>query len=309
MQLPLFDAGDRVQLPQTIGRAEVIESQSLNLLTPGKARTGDFHYTLNPYRGCSFDCSYCYAPAFVPDQERRGAWGLWVEAKVRAVEALAKKDLRGKNIFMSSVTDPYQPLEQKIELTRGIVQELLRQQARLVVQTRSPIVLRDIDLFVRFDSIRVNVSITTDDESVRKRFEPSCASIERRLETVRQLKAAGLKTAICVSPMLPMRDPEGFARTIASIGPDRVTTAYFNLSDKAFASDTRQLGLDIAEEYGWNRDAYERSLMLMGKHLPMVTCRGEGFLPEGQRPESSRLVSTGSQNGFLTPGPLSSKES
>jgi DNA repair photolyase len=280
MQLPLFEGEPKLALPSQVGRAQVIESDSLSLLTPGKGRTGDYHYTLNPYRGCSFDCSYCYAPAFVPDLGKREQWGLWVEAKVRAVEAIARKDLRDKNVFMSSVTDPYQPLEGKIGLTRSIVEELLRQQARLIVQTRSPIVERDIDLLAQFRHLRVNLSVTTGDESVRRRFEPSCASIDRRLQTLRRLKGAGIKIGVCLSPLLPMRDPAAFAEKIAALEPDRVTAAYFNISGKAFSSDTRKIGLAIAEEFGWDRAAYERTLRVLSDRLPGLTRNGEGFAPE-----------------------------
>jgi DNA repair photolyase len=283
MQLPLFEIEDRVPLPGRIGRARVRASDSLSLLTEGKGRTSDFHYTLNPYRGCSFDCSYCFAPAFVPDELQKSEWGLWVEAKVRALDSLSKKDLRHKNIFMSSVTDPYQPLEGKIGLTRSIVEELLRQQSRLVVQTRSPIVERDIDLLQGFEDVRVNMSITTDDDEVRKRFEPSCASIDRRLQAIKKLTDAGLKTCICIGPMLPMRDPEAFAKRILDIGPTFVTTAYFITSEKAFASNTRELGLRIAEEFRWDRDEYDRTVGLLAKHLPWLTRRGEGYAPERPR--------------------------
>ncbi|MGM3366965.1 SPL family radical SAM protein, partial [Escherichia coli] len=90
-------------------------------------------------------------------------------------------------------TDPYQPLEAKVELTREIL-KLLSQpehQPTLVIQTRSPLVTRDIDLFRRFENLRVNLSITTDSDLVRRDFEPGCSSIERRLEAARELVAAG----------------------------------------------------------------------------------------------------------------------
>ncbi|MEZ0325613.1 MAG: radical SAM protein [Fimbriimonas sp.] len=284
MQPSLFEPDERFLLPEFIGRARVLASDSKNLLTPGKGRTSDFDYTLNPYRGCSFDCSYCFAAAFVPDELQKSEWGLWVEAKVKALDSLASKELRNKRIFMSSATDPYQPLEGKVKLTRSIVEELLRQQVRLMVQTRSPIVERDIDLLQGFDDVQVNLSITTDDEEVRKRFEPSCASIDRRLLTISRLSAAGLKTCICVGPMLPMRDPEEFARRTADIGPTHVSTAYFLTSDKPFASNTRERALGIAEEYGWDRDEYDRAVGLMAKHLPSLVRRGERSGTSSARP-------------------------
>ncbi len=124
--------------PDRIGSASVRNIDSLHLLNPGVGRTSTCDYTLNPYRGCSFGCSYCYAPFFEPDEAKRADWGNWVEVKSRAIEALYRTDLRGKRIFMSSVTDPYQPIEVKLRLTREIVQHLMKCDANLIVQTRKP---------------------------------------------------------------------------------------------------------------------------------------------------------------------------
>ena len=106
---------------------------------------------LNPYSGCSFGCSYCYAAFFSRDQAQQDNWGLWVNAKQNAaqlIEDLKPGELDGKRIYMSSVTDPYQPLEQRILLTQQILEKLAgRHRPKLVVQTRSPLVTRDIPLF------------------------------------------------------------------------------------------------------------------------------------------------------------------
>ena len=180
-----------------------------------------------------------------------------MQVKHRALESLARTDLRGKRVFMSSVTDPYQPVEAKIELTRGIVEHLGRAGARLVVQTRSPIVARDIDLLLRFETVRVNMSITTDCDEVRQRYEPQCASIERRLDAVRQLKRAGLRVHVCIAPMLPFKDPESFGQLLDEIGVDSVGTVWFDSSPKAeFASNTREGAYELAREDGWNHARY-----------------------------------------------------
>jgi DNA repair photolyase len=257
-QRSLFEKPER-SLPSMVGPARIAAVETQHLLTPGTGRTADFDFTLNPYRGCSFGCSYCYAAFFVADEEMRKNWGQWVEVKIRAVETLRHRDLRGKTIYMSSVTDPYQPVEAKIELTREIVELLAEAGARLVVQTRSPLVARDIDLFSRFEHIRVNMSITTDDDEVRQRFEPGCASIGRRIEAVARLKDAGIRTNVCVCPMLPMRDPEGFARRMSHLGVDHVTSSWFHMNDQLFASGTRDMALELLEEVGWNYDGYVRA--------------------------------------------------
>jgi len=242
-----------------VGPARISSVETTHLLTPGTGRTADFDFTLNPYRGCSFGCSYCYAAFFVADEELRQNWGQWVEVKIRAVEVLRHRDLRGKTIYMSSVTDPYQPIEAKIELTREIVEMLGEAGARLVVQTRSPLVARDIDLFSRFEHIRVNMSITTDDDEVRQKFEPGCASVGRRIEAVARLKDAGIRTNVCVCPMLPMRDPEGFGRKMANLGVDHITSSWFHMNDQLFASGTREDALHLMQEMGWDYDGYVRA--------------------------------------------------
>lgn len=257
MQLHLFET--EPETPRSIGPARVTEINSTNLLTVGKGRTEDFDYTLNPYRGCSFGCSYCYAANFVADEALREDWGKWVEVKVRAVEMLMRRDLRGKRIYMSSATDPYQPIEREVKLTRRIVDVLAGQAARLVVQTRSPLVARDADLFKRFARLRVNMSITTDDDAIRQRFEPGCASIERRLEAVESLKKQGITVAVCVCPMLPMRDPASFGERLREMGVDAVTAGYFHQpAARQFAAATREGALEIAQQIGWTREAYER---------------------------------------------------
>lgn len=272
LQPGLFD--ERPSVPERLGTVHVRTVDTLHLLTPGKGRTGEYDYTLNPYRGCGFGCSYCYAPFFVADEALRAAWGKWVDVKVRAVEALARRDLRGKRIYMSSVTDPYQPLERETCLTRSIVEHLAAAQARLVVQTRSPIVARDIDLFRRFERIRVNMSVTTDDDEVRKRFEPACASIERRLEAVRELKAAGIAVSVCLCPMLPMRDPESFGRLLTEIGVDHVAAGWFHHSTRPFAAGTRDEAYETSQAIGWTRERFEEAKAALRRTCPALT-RGE----------------------------------
>jgi hypothetical protein len=112
-----------------------------------------YTYSLNPYHGCAFNCSYCYAPAFIFDAAARQDWGSWVAVKANAVALLRsagrRGKLHGKNVYMSTVTDPYQPIERKLELTRDCLAALRDYPPRLLtIQTRSPLASRDIDRFV-----------------------------------------------------------------------------------------------------------------------------------------------------------------
>jgi DNA repair photolyase len=187
-------------------------------------------------------------------------------------EVLKRRDLKGKRILMSSATDPYQPLERKVELTRGIVEALAapERQPVLRVQTRSPLVTRDIDLFRRFDDVRVNMSVTTDSDAIRKRFEPSCASIEQRLAAIAEVKSAGIPVSIFLAPLLPLEDPARFVDRIAAIGPDHIYASPFNVTDGYFKGSTRSIALDLASEFGWTRAKADETIALMRERLPML---------------------------------------
>lgn len=216
-------------LPQAIGGSPVTCRISKSILSPATGLISSFDFSLNPYVGCTFACEYCYAAFFVPDEQKEADWGKWVEVKANALDLLSQsKKLGGSRVLVGSVTDSYQPLEQKVGLTRDLLDFIsgMLVQPRLVIQTRSPIVTRDIDILRRFDDLQVNMSITTDSDEVRKRFEPKCFSIERRLEAVRELSQAGIRTAVCISPMLPRKDPAQFAQTLSKLGAERYYAAF-----------------------------------------------------------------------------------
>src|SRR5690606_39089742 len=107
------------------------------ILTKASGFINGFDYTLNPYSGCTFGCTYCYAAFFSPDPDKQNDWGKWVEIKDNALELLYKKRKRpliDKTIYISSVTDPYQPIEKQLGLTRAILSELLNyHQVRIVI--------------------------------------------------------------------------------------------------------------------------------------------------------------------------------
>ncbi|MBN9503366.1 MAG: hypothetical protein BGO01_21000 [Armatimonadetes bacterium 55-13] len=280
IQASLFEL-PQVRTPTQLGRTSIRTVEAGSILTPTKGRLGSYDYSLNPYRGCGFGCSYCYAAFFVPDDEQRANWGKWVEVKENALALLGKqRNLEDARIYMSSVTDPYQPIEACTELSRSILEHLSerRDQPRVVIQTRSPLVTRDISILKRFKHLRVNMSITTDSDEIRKRFEPSCASIERRLDAVRELKAAGLKVGVCISPMLPIEDPIQFARTLRELDADRYTASYFHSSEKLFASGTGDEATKIAREMNWTFAKFQRVKQVLTQLVPRLN--ETAFSPE-----------------------------
>jgi DNA repair photolyase len=261
------------QIPDHFGRATVRANPKSKAIHEGNGALASFDYVLNAYRGCSFGCSYCYAAFFVSDFKQRADWGNWVEVKTGVLDEVeAAWFLKGKRLYMSSATDPYQPLEIKLGLTRSILELLAEEQRqpRLVIQTRSPLVTRDIDLLRHFEDVRVNMSITTDSEEVRKQFEPGCASIPRRLEAVKMLTDAGIKTRVCVSPMLPIEDVPSFAQALLETGADQVVTSPFHATGREFAANTGERALQIAHAIGWKREKYLKTVAHLRRHLPTL---------------------------------------
>jgi DNA repair photolyase len=269
--------------PEQIGTSSVEYSSARGILTASSGFIDAFDYTLNPYSGCTFGCSYCYAAAFVRDQGQRERWGQWVRVKENALELLRKqrrKPLDGAAIYLSSVTDPYQPIERKLKLTHAILEELVTyHRVRLVVQTRSPLVTRDLDLLGRFPAVRVNMTVTTDDEAVRKVFEPGCASIDRRLAAIGEVQAAGIPACITLTPLLPVTDPAGFAERLKATGVERFVTQYLHAERGHFVAATRAAALTLCRERGWDQAAYQRTVELLRAALPRLVEGRDGFVP------------------------------
>jgi DNA repair photolyase len=207
----------------------VEEIQSKSILNPTGGFLATYTHSLNAYQGCAFgrnSCPYCYVRAMPVQRFAGRPWGEWVKAKINAPELLKRelesakrKGTFGKlRIFMSTATDPYQGVEARLKLTRGILDVFVESGdfGFLVVQTRSPLIERDIDALLRL-GLRVAVSFTieTNRDDVRRQITPSSPSVERRLTALERLTRAGLKTQAAISPVLPC-DPEIFAELIAS---------------------------------------------------------------------------------------------
>jgi DNA repair photolyase len=261
---------------------ELIESRSIFSPATGFIRRGGFDWTCNPYLGCTFGCNYCYA-AFLP-QNRRPVreWGRWLTAKRNAAE-LARRQahkVAGQSVYMSSVTDPYQSAERSLMLTRGILEALVPHQPRLVVQTRGPLVIRDIDLLMQFESLRVNLSIPTDSERVRRQFEPKAPSLERRWEAARELRAAGVPVGVCVTPTLPIEDVDAFARRLADFRPDVLVCQDFHDAEGKFGADTGEGARRLLADIGWGPGDYRRFVERLRQDLTLFEAEA-GFFPPG----------------------------
>jgi DNA repair photolyase len=218
---------------------------------------------------------------FLPQNRRpRADWGRWFQAKVNAVLLAARQaaKIAGQALYLSSVTDPYVPAERSLHLTRGILEVLGPHQPRLLVQTRGPMVVRDLDVLGGFRSVRVNMSIPTDSETVRQTFEPKAPPLEKRWQAIAEVRAAGLPVGICVTPMLPLEDPEGFVRRLVEFHPDVLVVQGFHDSGGAFGADTGPAARRLLEQCRWSSADYLRVRDRLGRHLTVY--EGEaGFFP------------------------------
>ena len=208
------------------------------MLTPTGGYLREFSHTLQPYAGCEFSCVYCYVRELGVQRANpyRRAWSEWISPKINAPERLWREARRGAldgaRVFCSSATDPYTPLERKLGLTRGCLEVMAAHPPDLlVVQTRSPLVARDAELLARIPGALASMTVATDDERVRRLFEPNAPGLGLRLEALARLRAAGVPTQAAVSPLLPC-DPERLARRLEPLA-DRVVVDDFFRGDGA----------------------------------------------------------------------------
>lgn len=164
-----------------------------------------YDYALNPYVGCQHNCVYCYAKFMKRFTGHREPWGEFVDVKINAAELLAgevKKKKKG-NVWISGVCDAYQPLEGKYQLTRRCLEILVAVRWPFAIQTKSPLVLRDIELLKKAADCEVGFTITTADEKMRRIFEPGAPPIAKRVEALATLHSAKIKTFAMIAPLLP----------------------------------------------------------------------------------------------------------
>jgi len=222
----------------------VKETQAKSILNKSQI----FDYCINPYTGCQVNCRYCYARLFMKRYSgHKEPWGEFVDVKINAPEVLRKQLQRARRgtVWISSVCDPYQPLEAKYGLTRRCLKELLEKQFPVNIQTKSKLVLRDLDLLKNFKEIEVGFTITTNDEKIAKLFEPGASSIAGRVKALEKLRASGIRTFAFIGPLLP-GNPEKLVADLAGL-VNRVFIDRMNYLNqvKAFY---RQLKMEWATE-------------------------------------------------------------
>ncbi len=179
-------------------------------------KSGIADYCINPYTGCSHACAYCYARFMRRFSQHKEEWGDFVDVKVDAPQILARQMKAAKrgSIYLSSVTDPYQPLEKEYRLTRRSLEVLANYDSPVSIQTKSSLILRDLDVLKELAHCEVGFTITALDEEARRRFEPHSSPIGERLNALEILREAGISTYIFFGPMLPLLSEENLEETI-----------------------------------------------------------------------------------------------
>ncbi|MDO8444968.1 MAG: radical SAM protein [Deltaproteobacteria bacterium] len=164
-----------------------------------------FDYALNPYVGCAHACTYCYARFMKRFTGHMEKWGEFVDVKVNAPELLIEevKKKRVGGVWISGVCDPYQPAEKRYGLTRRCLEILVESGWPVTIQTKSPLVLRDIEILKKSEEAEVGFTITTADERIRKIFEPGAPPVKERLKALAVLHSEGIKTFAMIAPILP----------------------------------------------------------------------------------------------------------
>ncbi|WP_419873422.1 radical SAM protein [Candidatus Pristimantibacillus sp. PTI5] len=260
---------------------EIKEILSKKILSEAKGYLDiGFTHSLNPYSGCAFSCSYCYVREMPIQKFKEIPWGEWVDIKTNAAENYRNEmfKLRQKakpvNIFMSSATDPYQPIERKAAVTRGLLEAMLENPPDfLQIQTRSPLITRDLDLLMKLkDKCEVLVSMTveTDREDIKQIFAPFAPGIKLRLKALREIHEAGISTQASISPVLPFT-PD-FPKALAGI-VDRIWIDTLNIGDGSMGKRSKRLGMpQLFEAYGlseWYRvDIHVRVEKYFKKSFP-----------------------------------------
>lgn len=181
-------------------KVKLIKVKAKEIFTKTKLPGAD--WVINQYVGCEHACLYCYAK-FISRWRpgSYGKWGSWVEAKVNAPELVKERRVAGW-VYMSSISDPYQPVEKDLKLTRQIL-ENLDKKTKLAIQTKSDLILRDIDLLKGFKNIQVGLTINDFKGEAKEVFEPFSPSNEKRINALRALKKEGIGTYAFVSPIIP----------------------------------------------------------------------------------------------------------
>jgi DNA repair photolyase len=204
--------GDPATEEQPRRATQYFRDGTKSIITRNNSPDVGFEMSLNPYRGCEHGCIYCYAR---PTHEYLGfSAGLDFESKIVVktnAPELLRAELESRRwqpqvLVMSGVTDPYQPIERKLRITRGCLEVLAKFRNPVAIITKNRLVARDIDILgdlATYNAVAVNISVTSLDPNLQRVMEPRTSSPQARLETIAQLRRAGIPTGVMLAPIIP----------------------------------------------------------------------------------------------------------
>ncbi len=190
-------------------------------------------FSINPYIGCAHDCRYCYARFMRRFTGHNEKWGTFVDVRKNIAEILAKEiqspKFKNEQIYIGTVTDPYQPVEKKYVLTRKILEVLSQYENPVSILTKSDLIVRDLDLLKKFKVVNVNFTINTFDEKWKNYIESSSPSIEVRLCAALALAREGIDVYMMMGPYWPyFTKPEVMFKKFKEIGVTGMFTESLN---------------------------------------------------------------------------------
>jgi len=298
------------------------ESAGILSATTGFIARAGFTHSLSPARNCTFACTYCYVPTMriygglKPDDWNH--WGRFTTFKSNAPELLRAALRPCQIIYCSPLVDPYQPAEESEGMMPRLLDELIARPPRVfAIQTRGPLILRDLVRLQRLagrTTLRVSFSITTDSDRVRRLYEPHCAPIADRLETVRRLRAAGIAVYATLAPLLPC-DPETLiGLAVEATNHDILGDPFHVRAVKKCGATTREAGVRISRAQGfaeWHDPAFQISVVERMRHKAAAAGRRFATGPEAfswlaETPSETHLENhhDGNGNSKRSPGTI-----
>jgi|GEM_PF-1092027 DNA repair photolyase len=239
-----------------------------------------FTFALNPYRGCEHGCVYCYAPYVLKEQRQ---WGRFVEVKKNISELLLGelRKIRSCDVVgIGTVTDAYQPSEKKFGVTRKCIELLANAGKKFVIQTKSALVLRDIEILAKA-RCEVGFTITTLDSALAASLEPHASLPDERLHALKVLSDAGIKTFVFIGPVFP---PLFEARDVRN--------AFFNA-----IADVKPAYV-VFDKFRERTGMLEHMRLCMGEHFSRIE-KSFGYTPELWTKEIAALASDAIRHGLI----------
>lgn len=227
-------------------------------------------FAINPYIGCTHGCVYCYARFMTRWYHPGEKWGTFVDFKKDAIECL-NKDIKSKKpgkILLSSVTDPYQPVEKEKEITRNILNILKDHTFPVNILTKSDLVIRDLDIISNMFDVEVGLTITSYYDETRKIFEPRASPINARIEALQNFSDVGISTYAFLGPLLPYLSEEGLELLLNNLADKvgRVIVDRLNIK----AGNWRTIKLALKDNYPNLLDLFQEACGVESKYYSML---------------------------------------